>query len=246
MIEGQGPSPAIRGEGVTMGYAPSPSERVAIDGAFSAHPHGSGTGVGSGAGGRTSSPELRLERRLFTTTAMNETSDEQMMSYSPLGESSRHDGSHGTCRPHGGHHDVVSCPIGVIANGNDGHAASFPSSYDFTDDWGQGGDHRHFGEEKGRRPEERTARDHVIHDAHVVMPLGRRQSVGQEPHDIGHDSHDQCVSVSARVRDCRGDHRMCEKIGEEIGEEHQRNEDRDLPLRVGDPAVISAAVATSL
>ena len=131
---GQAPSPSHQAKGVIMGHAPSPSERVAIDGAFSAHPHGSGTGVGSGAGGRTSSPELRLERRLFTTTAMNETSDEQMISYSPLGESSRHDGSHGTRRPHGGHHDVVSCSIGVIANGNDGHVASFSSLMTSTDD----------------------------------------------------------------------------------------------------------------
>ena len=73
-----------------------------------------------------------------------------------------------------------------------------------------------------------------------------RQSVGHGNHGVNHDPHGLSVSVSARVRDCRGDHRMCEKIGEEIGEEHQRNEDRDLPLRVGDPAVISAAVATSL
>ena len=121
---GQAPSPSHQAKGVTMGHAPSPSERVAVDGAFSAHPHGSGTGVGSGAGRHTSSPGWRLD----------ETSDEPMSFRSPLGESSRHDGSHGTCRPHGGHHDVVSCPIGVIANGNDEHVASFSSLMTSTDD----------------------------------------------------------------------------------------------------------------
>ena len=129
---GQAPSPSRQAKGVTMGHAPSPSERVAVDGAFSAHPHGSGTGVGSGAGvGHTSSPEQvgdLLERRLY------EMSDDSSISRTPPGVSSPHDGSHGTCRPHGGHHDVVSCPIGVIANGNDGHVASFSSLMPSTDD----------------------------------------------------------------------------------------------------------------
>ena len=94
---------------------------------FSAHPHGSGTGVGSGAVGHTSSPEQMLERRLY------ETSDEQMMSRTPLGVSSPHDGNHGSL-PHGGHHEGVTMTIGDSAN-------DMTMNNDY-DDWGQGGDHR--------------------------------------------------------------------------------------------------------
>ena len=91
---------------------------------------------------------------------------------------------------------------------------------------------------RGHRPDKnRHARDHTS------MRLGR-QSVGHGDHgDVSHDSHDQRVSVSARVRDCRNHHHVY--VGGD-GEADQRNEDRDLPLRVGDPAVIRSAVATSL
>ena len=65
-----------------------------------------------------------------------------------------------------------------------------------------------------------------------------RQSVGHGDHGVNHDPHDLSVSVSARVRDCRNHHHVY--VGGD-GEADQRNEDRDLPLRVGDPAVIRSA-----